>query len=321
MASVILPRFSIRRILAMKMRLLTLACLLAASTVLAAAEAQRPTRILWVGSSSTYFHDAPKLCAEWITREGRQQAVSELVGRSGTGIHVYLRANFKAEYGLPPGQSVLEKIARGRYDYVVLQVPAEFINGPEGDEHDKSLDVYCKAIRTAGAMPVFYEMGWGRDEQAAVGRQKIFAAAVRNRITRFVPCATAWQRVRTERPEMELQNPPERAHPGTLGCYLNLCLFYATFLDKEPPPGPAKLKIWRHPDDAKKKPLAEQVKATAWDDYDRALPTWMKTNIVAATEEPIPDATAAYLRKIAWAEHNAVHERLKQAVAAEEKKP
>lgn len=302
-------------------RILLIAGLTAASTDVIAANAPDVTRILWLGSSSTYYHDAPKLCAEWLSRQGHQPAASELAGRSGTGVHVYLRPGFKAEYGLTAGQSVLDKIAQGKYQFVVLQVPAEFINGPEGNEHDRSLDVYCKAIRAAGGEPVFYEMGWGNDEKAAVGRQKIFAAAMRNRITRFVPCATAWRQVRTERPELELQNPPDRAHPGTLGCYLNLCLFYATFVDQEPPAEPAKLKIWRHLDDAKNKLLAEQVKTTVWDAYDQALPAWMKTNILAATEEVIPEPTASYLRKIAWEESQLAGHKLRHEVATKEKKP
>jgi len=74
---------------------------------------------------------------------------------------------------------------------------------------------------------VIFEMGWGRDEKAAVGREKTFAAAVRNRAAHFAPCSTAWQRVRRERSELDLQDPPDRTHPGTLGLYLNLCCFYA----------------------------------------------------------------------------------------------
>jgi hypothetical protein len=162
-------------------------------------DAERPARILWAGSSSIYYHDQPKVCAEWLSQFCSMPAISELAGRSGTGIHVYLRPDFKPEYGLKPGQTMLQKIAAERYDYVVLQVPAEFINGAEGEEHDRSLDVYCKAIREADGVPVIYEMGWGRDHEAVEGRRKIFAAAVRNRVTHFAPCSTAWQRVRTDR--------------------------------------------------------------------------------------------------------------------------
>ena len=164
-----------------------------------ATEAAEPVRILWAGSSSIYYPNQPKVCAQWLTACREVTAVSDLVGKSGTGIHVYLRPGFVAQYGLISGQTVLAKIAGEKYDFVVLQVPAEFINGPEGDEHDRSMDVYCQAIRAAGGEPVIYEMGWGRDEKAEIGRKKIFAAAVRNRATRFAPCSSAWERVRRER--------------------------------------------------------------------------------------------------------------------------
>ena len=105
------------------------------------------------GSSSIYYHDQPKVCANWLTRFAGVPAVYELAGRSGTGIHVYLRPDFKPEYGLKAGETILERIAREKYGFVVLQVPAEFINGPEGEEHDRSIDVYCEAIRSAGGIP------------------------------------------------------------------------------------------------------------------------------------------------------------------------
>jgi hypothetical protein len=280
----------------------------------AVAEVPKPVRTLWAGSSSLYFHDMPKVCCQWLTKSASMPAVAEVVGRSGTGAHVYLRPNFKAEYGLKPGQTILEKIAAEKYGYVVLQVLAEFINGEEGEEHDKSLDVYCQAIRAVGGEPVFYEMGWGRDEKADVGRQKIFAAAVRNKVTMFVPCSTAWQRVRRERPELELQDPPDTAHPGTLGCYLNLCCFYATFTGKPTAGLPTEVRIWPHLSEEEKKAAEEKVKTTQFDAYDSSLPGWMKRLVVMSKNLKIPEPTAAYLQRVAEEEYQSAQERLKQAL-------
>ncbi len=263
----------------------------------------KPARILWVGSSSLYYHNQPKVLAEWLTRFGDMPAMSEIVGRSGTGVHAYLRSDFKAEYGLKPGEGILEKIRRKKYRFVVLQVPAEFINGPEGEEHDRSLDVYCVAIREAGGQPVFYEMGWGRDDKTSEGRRKILAAALRNQITLFAPCSSAWERVRRERPDLELQNPPDRAHPGTLGAYLNLCCFYSVLAGREPPSGISPtLRIWPRLSNDAKKAFDEKVKSTVFDDYDNALPAWMKRLLIASREVRIEDEVAAYLRRTAWQE-------------------
>ena len=277
------------------------------------AEAAKPIRILWVGSSSIYYHDQPRVCADWLTRFAGVPAASELAGRSGTGIHVYLRPDFKPEYGLKMGQTILKKIAREKYDFVVLQVPAEFIHGPEGEEHDRSIDVYCEAIRSAGGTPVIYEMGWGHDEKAIEGRRKIFAAAVRNRVTHFAPCSTAWDRVRRERPDLELQNPPDKAHPGTLGCYLNLCCFCAAITAKEPADLPRDLTIWRHLSDDEKKDATSVAATATFDEYDAKLPNWMKRLVVTAEPQSIDIETAKYLQRVAWEEYQRAKKRLAQA--------
>ena len=266
--------------------------------------------MLWLGSSSLYYHNAPNLVAQWLTAAGMPSR-AELAGRSGTGVHVYLRPDFKAEYGLVAGQTVLDKIRQGKYDYVVLQVPAEFINGPEGEEHDKSLDVYSRAIREAGGEPVFYEMGWGTDEKADVGRQKILDAAGRNKVVMVAPCSSAWVRVRKERPDLELQNPPDKAHPGTLGMYLNMCCFYSTFTGKPPAGLPAEFKVWRRLTDEQKAAAKEKVAAAKFNKYESALPGWMKTNTVMAEPAKLDADVAAYLQKTAWAAWQEYQARLK----------
>jgi hypothetical protein len=289
-----------------------------AGTVLGAIpNIDQPARILCAGSSSLYYHNQPMLIAEWLTKLGSMPARSEIVGKSGTGVHVYLRPDFKVDYGLEKGQTILEKIRKEKYDYVILQIPAEFIVGPEGQEHDRSLDVYCKAIREAGGRPVFYEMGWRRDDKAEGGRQKIFAAAVRNKALLFVPCSSAWKRVRQERPDLELHNPPDTVHPGTLGLYLNLCCFYATLTGKPPRDMPAKLKVWRPAKTEKEKAQANVVYQNTHitNPYIKALPGWMQRNSVNAKAERVDEATARYLEKVAWEEYLAFQERLKKAIS------
>jgi hypothetical protein len=171
--------------------------------------------------------------------------------------------------------------------------------------------VYCKAIREAGGEPVFYEMGWGTDEKADVGRQKIFAAAVRNKVTLAAPCSIAWMRVHKERPDLDLQNPPDKAHPGTLGLYLNLCCFYATFTGKPPAARPTELKIWRKPTDDEKAAAKDEVAAAKLDAYESVLPGWMKTNTVLAQSVKLDADVATYLRKVAWTSWQEYQARLK----------
>jgi len=290
--------------------ILVSACCLA-TAAFGAENTSKTLRLLWLGSSSMYYHNQPKVLAEWLTRVAHTPARSEIAGRSGTGVHVYLRDGFKAEYGLKPQQTVLGKIAQENYDYVVLQIPAEFIAGPEGDEHDRSLDVYCQAIRAAGGEPIFYEMGWGRDEKAELGRGKILAAAQRNDIVRYAPCSSAWARVRRECPDLELQNPPDTAHPGTLGAYLNLCCFYAAVTGRSPALVPRQLKIWPHLSDQEKTEFNARAKQVEFDEYDRALSGWMKKFLVAARPIEIEPETATYLQRVAWEEHQRFQKELR----------
>ncbi len=88
---------------------------------------QAPVRLLFAGSSSTYWNDLPGAVARSVSgkiaaRPGRL-VESELVGRSGDDIRVYLRPGFTGyQYGVRPGQTFLDKIRDEKFDVVSLQV-------------------------------------------------------------------------------------------------------------------------------------------------------------------------------------------------------
>ena len=48
--------------------LLTLLSVLWFTCACPAAEPGKPVRMLWLGSSSVYFHNQPKVTAEWLTK-------------------------------------------------------------------------------------------------------------------------------------------------------------------------------------------------------------------------------------------------------------
>jgi hypothetical protein len=172
-----------------------------------------------------------------------------------------------------------------------------------------------QAIRAAGGEPVIYEMGWGRGEEAQVGRQMIFEAAVRNEVTRFAPCSSAWERVRRERPNLDLQNPPDGVHPGTLGGYLNLCCFIAALTEKRPAGLPHELAIWHQLSDEEKAVANAKMEQAEFDKYDAALPSWMQRMAFAAKTVKIDASTARYLQGVAWSEYQAFQRRLAAAMA------
>lgn len=73
---------------------------------------------------------------------------------------------------------------------------------------------------------------------AANGKQKVagefLELAKQNRIRIYVPCSTAWARIRSERPDLELQHPGDKSHPGDLGHFTNLACFYAALTGQSP---------------------------------------------------------------------------------------
>ena len=268
------------------------------------AEPGKPFRMLFAGSSSMYFHDMPRQVADWLSRSGLP-ATAEIAGRSGDGIHVYLRPGFdRYEYGVKKGGTFLDTVRDGKSDYVVLMVVARFITGAEASEHEAAVDTYCKAVRAAGGRPVIYEMGWGADEDTAPGRRKIFEAAVRNDAV-IVPCSTAWSRARAGRPGIELHNPPDRTHPGTLGTYLNVCLFHLAFAGRLPDPAPDEIRIWPKWTKEEKAEAARKLEGVAVEGYPARVAGWMRPMSMNLRTEKIDPDTAAYLRKVAaetWAD-------------------
>lgn len=263
-------------------------------TMRGATAEEKGIRILWLGSSSTYFHEMPTQVAEWLSHYGgKSSAGSELVGKSGTAVYKYLKPDFKAEYGLKKGQSVLDKIREGHYDFVVLQVPTDYLAGRGENDRDEflsGLSTYCRAIRESGARPIFYEQGWGEDELFEAGDRLLFETAIRNDVP-VAPCRTSWKRVRKEHPMLELHDLPDRTHPGMFGTYLNMCCFYAALTGRSPVGLPAReAKYW---------PFVQE-NGIRKRDRDGAFVT-------------LNDDQAVYLQSVAWESWKAYQRRLREA--------
>ena len=278
------------------------------------ADEPRPVRLLFAGSSSTYWNDLPAEVAHVIN--GRmaghlgQPVTAEIVGRSGSDIRVYLNPDCHYQYGVKPGQSFLDKVRDEKFDYVSLMVVCRFTTGDgednkDGKAHREAITTYCEAIRSAGGEPVFYEMGWGKGDREAEGRQRIMALARQNKITLFAPCSSAWARVYEERPDLALQHPQDSSHPGDLGHFLNLACFYAA-LTKTSPEGklPREFHVWPHLNKEQKAARQDELDAAYAkfqpNDYQARLPEWMRRNAGAGFVGNVSDEDARYLERIAW---------------------
>jgi hypothetical protein len=276
-----------------------------------------PLTLLFAGSSSTYFYDLPDAVAGAVSgciaeHEGRE-AIAKLVGRSGSDIRVYADPAFQDyEYGVRPGQTFLAKVQEERPDYVVLQTVTRFIMGDDdptgsGTAHAAAIAHYIASARAAGSEPVLYEMGWDSGERHRFGRERILALAQNCRIRRFVPCATAWARVRSEKPDFPLLHPNDSWHPGDYGHFLNLACFYAAFTRKSPEGQlPRTFGVWSHWNKEEKAAHRAEVEAALATytprPYHAELPSWMREAAAYGATCTIDDTTAHYLEKVAWEE-------------------
>lgn len=288
-------------------------------------------RMLFAGSSSTYWNDMPNEVAKVISGEGGmvggKTVTADLVGRSGSDIRVYLDPDCKYQYGVKSGQTFLDKVRDEQFDCVVLMAVCRFIMGdgsenPDGQAHREAITKYCQAIREAGAEPVIYEMGWGTTDREALGRERIMELARQNKIKIYVPCSTAWARVIAERPDLALQHPNDSSHPGDLGHFLNIACFYAAFVQQSPEGKlPRRFHVWPHLTKQEKEQqraaLDESFSKFRPDEYQRRLPEWMRRNAGAGFEGEVADKDASYLERVAWETHIAVQKRLQSGGASE----
>lgn len=302
--------------------------------VAAAARAAEPPplTLLFAGSSSTYWNDLPREVARIVSGKIAGQpgavVVQEIVGRSGSDIRVYLEpGSSRYEYGVKPGQSFLEKIRDEKPHFVVLQTVCRFVMGDDdptgtGNAHADAVTKYCSAIRAAGGEPVFYEMGWGKAEREAEGRQRLFDLAVKNRVRLFAPCSSAWARVYRERPNLALQHPKDGAHPGDAGHFLNVACFYAALTGQSPIGRLARIyPVWPHAlpkpaTDAEKTEEEARIAAFKPDAYQAKMARWMFRNMSVNLTATIDEETARYLETVAWETWQEIHQRLSNAVAA-----
>jgi len=312
----------------MTLKLLPLLLLLFNGTLFA----NEPITLLFAGSSSMYWNDLPREVAKVVDRKivGHigHSVIPTAVGRSGSDIRVYAEPGFnKYEYGVKPGQTFLQKVADEKPDIVSMMVVCLFIMGDDdptgtGNAHADAVTKYCEAIRAAGGEPMFYEMGWGKSEREAEGRQRIFDLAVQNNIRLFAPCSTAWARVYAEKPDLALQHPKDGSHPGDAGHFLNLACFYAA-LTGESPVGklPRTYPVWPHglpkaANDTEQAAEDARIAAFKPDAYQAKMAKWMFKNMSMNLTATLDEETARYLEKIAWETWQETEKRLTDAETA-----
>lgn len=193
-------------------------------------------RVLFIGNS--YSFHIPKLFAQLARNEGHTVDISQ-VTKGGWTLAKHAAS-----------QKILDTIAQGNWDIVVLQEQSLIPSFPE-EQRIKMMDVAAKtlvlAIRKANAIPVFF-LTWGRkngDQQNADIFPSDTFAAMQQRLTRgyhqaakatggvwVVPVGEVWSSVRKSKKDSNLY-AKDGSHPAAGGNYLGACVFYSAFYNKE----------------------------------------------------------------------------------------
>lgn len=200
--------------------------------------AAKGPRILFIGNS--YSFQIPKEFKKLAESEGKKLTVEQVtVGGCTLQRHA---ANAKT----------MEKIAKGRWDVVVLQeqslVPA-ILEGQRHQMMDPAAKKLVEAVRRAGAVPVFF-LTWGRRDgdkmnaqvfpddtfEAMHGRlvegyrkASVFAGGEKGGVY-TVPVGEVWKVVRQLGKDEDLYTQ-DGSHPGRRGVYLASCVFFSALFD------------------------------------------------------------------------------------------
>lgn len=192
---------------------------------------EKPTSVLFVGNSYTFYNDMPQIVRTMAEAKGVELKVQKSTAGGAT-----LEQHFKGEKKL----QTMATIAKGDFDFVIMQeqsmMPA--INPPKTLEFAARI---CTEIKKTKATPAFF-LTWARENDPPM-QEKLnatyFKAAKENDAT-VIPVGLAWQMARKKHPKIKLF-AKDGSHPSPIGSYLSACVFLATLTGKDPVGLPIKL--------------------------------------------------------------------------------
>ena len=195
--------------------------------------------VLFIGNSYTYFNNLPEVFSK-LAEAGHQKKVVYAMQAPG-GFRL------KDHWTRTETRNAL---STAKWDYVVLQDQSTlgttyYFEGKQlipSDElfHPYAVD-FAKAIKEAGAIPVFY-LTWARkklpEDQAALNAA--YMRATRETKSIMAPAGLAWAEVEKDNPAINLFYK-DGSHPSPAGTYLNACVFYATIFGRSPVGLPSRI--------------------------------------------------------------------------------
>jgi len=202
------------------------------SAASATASPARPTRVLLVGNSYTFYNGGlPAIVHAMAESQGKKVECVPCVS-GGKSL----------EWHYTQGQARDFIANKGPWDVVVLQdYSLQPIN-----KRDKMLEYARKLdadVKRAGASTVFF-MTWARQHQPE--KQQVITDAYETIAAELgadvAPVGLAWERVLTENPDIKLHTE-DKSHPTPAGSYLAACVIYRTLFGEPPTKLPRTIEV------------------------------------------------------------------------------
>lgn len=210
----------------------------------AAAREPDSLRVLWIGNSFTYYNDMPATVREIASSQGLKLSCARF------SCARFLKGGERFS-GHLENRALLDTLARGGWDYVVLQ---EQSSDPALHTREVARKVYPAArvldslvhAASPAARVIFY-MTWGHrngmrktvdgyplsdDYEGMQERLKTsYLEMAYDNDAWCAPVGMAWREVRNERRDVELYRP-DNYHPSPEGSYLAANVIFATIFQK-----------------------------------------------------------------------------------------
>ncbi|SET98931.1 SGNH/GDSL hydrolase family protein [Stigmatella erecta] len=185
------------------------------------------TRVLFIGNSYTSVNDLPGMLAAFVEHLMPGLPFStEAIAPGGATLRSHLRQGVASQ-----------RIRDGGWQYVVLQEQSQlggmhidgeaFLGPPEAIFYPAARQLVAQAM-AAGAKPLLY-MTWSRRENLSAQRllTHAYASMASELGAGLAPVGVAWERVRRERPALELY-AEDGSHPAPAGTYLSACVMFSS---------------------------------------------------------------------------------------------
>ena len=203
------------------------------------AQTQDSLRVLWVGNSFTYYNDLPATVREIAASQGVKLSCARIL-KGGERFSGHLK-----------NRALLDTLARGGWDYVILQEQSSSPAMPTGEV---AREVYpfarmLDSLVHAGsprAQVIFY-MTWGhrngcRRPVAGYPPINSYELMQARLVTSYLemtydndawcaPVGLAWRQVRAQHPDWDLYQP-DNYHPSPTGSYLAANVIFTTSFRK-----------------------------------------------------------------------------------------